>query len=254
MAAEPPEPAAGGRSPGRPKTPEDEDGPAPSRAFRPGAPFPPFPAARKTRRAPLPVLPGRVAGGIREGESQRNPGGPAWGARVGGGRTPGTGLPPMGAGKKAGLPLLPVVVLRVVAPPSGAGKKGGVEPGGGPEAAVSRATPAGGERSLLPASAAGRTGGASRGRRTGDAEPGARTRRAGARRCSGRAGPGGRRAGFPTSGMAGPPGGAGGSRGAAGSSFRFRGSFGAGSPSVSGVRASGVRASGISRFRGSFRW
>ena len=239
-AAEPPEPAAGGRSPGRPKTPaderpgDDEDGPAPCRAFRPGAPFPPFPAARKTRRAPPPVLPGRVAGGIREGESQWNPGGPAGGA--------GRGRPNARNG----------------APPGRREERRGRAGRDGRNDAVSTATPAGGERSLLPASAAGRTGGASRGRRTGDAEPGRRTGSPNPEGRSsaecGRAGPGGRRAGFPTSGTAGPPGGPAGRRAEGrgrefvpvpGSSFRFRGSFGAGPPSVQGL---GGRGSGTPGF------
>ncbi len=272
--------------------------------FRPGAPFPLFPAARipaarKTRRAPPPVLPGRVAGGIREGESQWNPGGPAGGRGSAAAERPERGsplgrreegsveaagwalnqLPPWAAGRKAGLPRLPVVVLRVVAPPSGAGKKGGLESGGAAGSSGIEGNP--GRRRAVAAAGEhsrpnrwGEPGTPNRGRRTGSPSLEGRSpavfRASRPRRKEGgvpdfrdggdhRVEPEGRRVGgrgrefVPVPGSSfrfrGVRSGSGEFVPVPGSSFRFRGSFGAGPPSFSGVGESGVGGSGV-RFDG----
>lgn len=320
--------------------PEDEDPETTNRRRRTVRPLPALSGralrSRRsrppgTRRAPPPVLPGRVAGGAREAESRRNPGRPgARGARVGGERTPGTGLPsgaPGGreesrrVGQRRGLegdPRRATASRRRSGAPvaerrrpdrerqTGRSSPGGIRASprrgrsgegsnraGRPEGAVSRAVSGGlrrpGEdRALLPVNAAGRTGNGGTGNGgTGNAEPGRRAgtpnggRRIPAR--SGGAGPGGRSAGFPTSGTGGTagvwPGGRrlrerGGGFSGPGGSFRPGVRSGSGARSVpgllrfggsgvgdSGVRGSGMRDSGVggwglgdSRFRDSFRW
>ena len=177
----------------RRRRPGDEDPATKTRRRRTVRPLPSPPGrALRSRRSrqpgirgtPPPVLLGRVAGGTREAESRRNPGGP--GARRPGRRRPNdrNAAPFRAPGRGEG---------------SSRAGRSGLEGDGG----LRRP---GGDRALLSVSAAGRTGNAGPGtpdreRRTGT--PNGGDRDSGGIRASPRRG---RSAGFPTSGMGGTAG------------------------------------------------